>query len=351
MRLGLTDDQLAIKEVFAGFFGKESTTAVVRAAQPGGFDANLWRRVCETGAPGMGVGDGSGGGGASLGDLAVVAEEFGRSIAPIPLVDHQVAARALALLQQARTDVTDGETIASLALRPAVGGVWQLVPAGAVAGVVVGLDGDEFVAVDSTAPSSGPRNHAAQPLADRATTGTRTVLASGDAAHAAFERALNEWKTLTAATLVGVGSQALQMALDYVRTRIQFGRPIGAFQAVQQSLADLPILVDGGRLLAHKAAWAGDNESAGIQGRVDIDDNDNTDFAVLAGMAFVFNADGAAHATDRALHFHGGYGFAEEYDIQLFYRRARGWALVYDDPARECGRLADAMFGPRESVA
>ena len=67
-------------------------------------------------------------------------------------------------------------------------------------------------------------------------------------------------------------------------------------------------------------------------------------------MAFVFNADGAAHATDRALHFHGGYGFAEEYDIQLFYRRARGWALVYDDPARECGRLADAMFGPRESV-
>jgi hypothetical protein len=51
MRLGLTDDQLAIKEVFAGFFGKESSPAVVRAAEPGGFDADLWRRVCETGAP------------------------------------------------------------------------------------------------------------------------------------------------------------------------------------------------------------------------------------------------------------------------------------------------------------
>ena len=351
MRLDLTDDQLAIKEVFAGFFGKESSPAVVRAAQPGGFDANLWRRVCETGAPGMGVGEASGGGGASLGDLAVVAEEFGRSIAPIPLVDHQVAARALALLDQSRADVTDGETIASLALRPATDAVWRLVPAGSVAGLIIGLDGDELVAVESAPPLRGPRNHAAQPLADRSTTGTRKVLAAGAAAHAAFDRALNEWKTLTASALVGVGNQALQMALDYVRTRIQFGRPIGAFQAVQQSLADLPILVDGGRLLAHKAAWAGDNEAAGVKGQVDVDDNDNTDFAVLAGMAIVFNADGAAHATDRALHFHGGYGFAEEYDIQLFYRRARGWALVYDDPARECVHLADAMFGPRESVA
>ena len=53
-------------------------------------------------------------------------------------------------------------------------------------------------------------------------------------------------------------------------------------------------------------------------------------------MAFLFAADVAAHATDRSLHFHGGYGFAEEYDIQLFYRRARGWALVLGDPGREC---------------
>jgi alkylation response protein AidB-like acyl-CoA dehydrogenase len=348
MRLGLTDDQLAIKEVFAGFFGKESTSAVVRAAEPGGFDANLWRRVRETGAPGMGLAESAGGGGAELSDLAVVAEEFGRGIAPVPLVDHQVAARALAAHGHATAEVVDGETIAALALRPAVDGVWRLVPAGAVAGVVIGLEGDELVAVTAEATASAPRNHAAQPVADRSTAGVRTVLASGADARDAFERAVSEWKTLTAAALVGIGDEALRIALDYVRTRIQFGRPIGAFQAVQQGLADLPILVDGGRLLAHKAAWAGDRETVG---NIDVDDNDITDFNALAGMAFVFNADGAAHATDRALHFHGGYGFAEEYDIQLFYRRARGWALVYDDPARECLRLADAMFGPRKTVA
>jgi alkylation response protein AidB-like acyl-CoA dehydrogenase len=348
MRLGLTDDQLAIKEVFAGFFSKESTSAVVRAAEPGGFDAKLWRRVCETGAPGMGVAESAGGGGAGLSDLLVVAEELGRNIAPIPLVDHQVAARALATAGHAQAGVTDGAMVAALALRPAVDGIWRLVPAGAAAGIVVGLDGDELVAVESEPPAAAPRNHGAQALADRTTSGTRTVLATGDAARAALDRAVNEWKTLTAGALVGIGDEALRMALDYVRTRIQFGRPIGAFQAVQQGLADLPILVEGGRLLAHKAAWAGDRDTVG---KVDVDDNDTTDFGVLAGMAFVFNADGAAHATDRALHFHGGYGFAEEYDIQLYYRRARGWALVYDDPARECVRLADALFGPRKGVA
>jgi alkylation response protein AidB-like acyl-CoA dehydrogenase len=348
MQLGLTDDQLAIREVFAGFFGKESTPAVVRASEPGGFDARLWGRVRETGAPGMGVAESAGGGGASLGDLLVVAEEFGRNIAPVPLIDHQVAARALAANGHPVAAVTDGDLIAALALRPSVDGSWRLVPAGAAATIVVGLDGDDLVAVESAPPATVPRNHGAQPLADRSTSGTRTVLASGDEARAALDRAVNEWKTLTAAALVGIGDQAMRMALDYVRTRIQFGRPIGAFQAVQQSLADLPILVDGGRLLAHKAAWAGDRDAVG---KVDVDDNDTTDFGVLAGMAFVFNADGAAHATDRALHFHGGYGFAEEYDIQLYYRRARGWALVYDDPARECVRLADALFGPRKGVA
>jgi alkylation response protein AidB-like acyl-CoA dehydrogenase len=347
MRLGLTDDQQAIKEVFAGFFGKESAIPVVRAAEPGGFDAALWRRLCETGAPGMGVVEADGGGGASLSDLMVVAEELGKSIAPVPLIDHQVAARLLATTGHPRADINDGTAIAALSLRPASGGTWRLVPAGAVASVVVGVDGDELVAVDAPAPHAGPRNHAAQPLADRATDGARTVLARGDDARRAFARAQNEWKALTAGALVGIGSQALQIVLEYVNTRIQFGRPIGAFQAIQQSLADLPILIDGGRLLAYKAAWAGDNEQAGIAGRVDVDDNDYSDFGALASMAFVFNADGAAHATDRALHFHGGYGFAEEYDIQLYYRRARGWALVYDDPSRECVRLADALFGAR----
>ena len=92
--------------------------------------------------------------------------------------------------------------------------------------------------------------------------------------------------------------------------------------------------------LSWPAAWG-----ASDTGIVDLDNHDIPDFATLAGMSLVVAGEAAATATDRSLHVHGGYGFAEEYDIQLFYRRARAWSLVLDDPARECRRIADLLLG------
>jgi alkylation response protein AidB-like acyl-CoA dehydrogenase len=321
--------------VFTGFFAKESPISVVRAAEPLGFDRALWSKLLETGAPGMAAPEQDGGGGADLSTLVVIAEAFGRAIAPVPLVEHLVASRLLPI-----PDIISGSVIATIALHPAdADGTWSLVPGGAVADLVIGIEGDDLVAVHSAAPGVAPRNHASAPLADR-------NAYDGDRIHvgpaAAFARALDEWKVLTAASLVGVAAAALDMGVEYVMARHQFGVPVGSFQAVQHGLADLPVLVDGSRLLVHKAAWAGDRKEAGA---VDVDDNDISDFSTLASMAFVFTADAAAHATDRSLHYHGGYGFAEEYDIQMFYRRARGWSLVLDDPSRECVRLADRLFG------
>ena len=119
---------------------------------------------------------------------------------------------------------------------------------------------------------------------------------------------------------------------------------MGSFQAVQHLLADLPGLLNGARLLTAKAAWAGDRASAGELGVLDVDANDVTDFGALATMALVVAGEAATTSTDRSLHVHGGYGFSEEYDIQLFFRRARALALLLGDPARECRRLADRMF-------
>ncbi|GMU78548.1 MAG: acyl-CoA dehydrogenase [Acidimicrobiia bacterium] len=346
MLLDLTDDQRAIDELFSGFFRRECPVSTVRAAEPLGFDAGLWARVADLGAPSMGLPEPAGGG-AGLGDLAVVADAFGRAIAPVPLVDHVVAARLLAGVDAVSDAVASGEEIATLAVRPAPSGAdrWPLVPSGAVATVVVGLVGDDLVLVRDEPPGTAPRNHGSMPIADRATGSSMgaTVLASGDRARAAFARARAEWQTLTAAALTGVARRALDLALDYVRERHQFGRPIGSFQALQQQLADLPIVIDGAHLLAAKAAWAGDLGEPGV---VDVDLCDVTDFETLASMAFLFATDASALATDRSLHVHGGYGYSEEYDIQLSFRRARGWALVGGDPARECLDLSDRLFGP-----
>ena len=334
MDLDLTEDQKAIKEVFSGFFTKQAPPTVARAAEPLGFDRELWARLLETGAPGMGVAEAHGGGGATLADLVVVTEELGRAIAPVPLIEHMIAARLHPV-----ADVVSGARLATIALHPAdTDGLWHIVPGGAVADIVVGIDGDDLVATQSDPPGSALRNHACSPLENRsARAGERAVIGTASD----FDRALAEWKTVTAGALVGIAAQALDIALEYVMARHQFGVPIGSFQAIQQGLADLPIAIDGGRLLTHKAAWAGDRQTPGT---VNADDGDITDFSALASMAFVYAADSSAHATDRSLHYHGGYGFSEEYDIQLFYRRARGWALVFDDPSREALRLADRLF-------
>lgn len=350
MLLDLTDDQRAIEAVFEGFFRRECPTAVVRAAEPLGFDADLWATIADLGVAAMGVPEGAGGGGASLADLAVVADAAGRALAPIPFVDHAVTGRLLArvapggVLDGMLDGVLDGTRVAGLAVRPAPAGaeVWPLVPSGAIASVVVGLVGTDLVCVRAPGPGTAPRNHGSMPMADRGTAGG-TVLASGAEAITAFTVARAEWRTLTAAALTGIAARAQEIAIDYVNTRFQFDRPIGAFQALQQQLADLPIMIDGARLLAAKAAWAGDRGTPGV---IDVGLCDVTDFEALAAMAFIFGGEAAAHATDRSLHAHGGYGYAEEYDIQLFFRRARGWTLVAGDPSEECRQLSDRLFGP-----
>ena len=342
MDLDLTEDQEAIREVFAGFFSSETGPERAREAEPLGFDTRAWDRLMQTGAPGMGVAKSSGGGGATLADLTVVVEEAGAHIAALPLVDHMVATRLLARVGACDDDVLAGTTIVGLAIRPPQDGTARTVPSGAVARQVVALDGDALVLVDSN-PGAHLQNHGCLPLAHRPLAGA-TVLAKGPDAAAAYHLALDEWRTLTASTLVGITRTALDLGVDYARERRQFGRPIGSFQAIQHLLADLPGLLDGARLLTAKAAWAGDRAVAGQTGVADIGDNEITDFATLACMALVSAGEAATTATDRSLHVHGGYGFSEEYDIQLYFRRARALTVVLDDPARECRRLADMLL-------
>ncbi len=328
MELALSPDQTVLAEAFGQFFRRESTSAVVRRAEPLGFDPTLWAALSAMEVWGSD---------ATLSDLCVIAEAAGRWAAPVPFAEHAVASRMLGWPL-----LFTGEVIGAFAPRISDDrGMWSVVPAGAIADVVLGFDRTEFVGISSPPPMTGPHNHACAPLADRsARIGELTVL--GDLA--SFERASAEWKVLTAAMLVGISVAALEMAVEYVQQRQQFGVPIGSFQAVQHGLADLPGRIDGARLLTHHAASALDE---GAPGLCDIANNDITDPHALASMALLFCGETATEATARSLHFHGGYGFAEEYDIQLYYRRARGWALVQGDPALECHSLADRLWPNR----
>jgi alkylation response protein AidB-like acyl-CoA dehydrogenase len=108
--------------------------------------------------------------------------------------------------------------------------------------------------------------------------------------------------------------------------------PIGSFQGVAHRLADVATQVDGARLLAREAAWAADAAPER--------------FSELAAMAFAFASEAARDATYWAVHFHGGYGFMLEHDVQLYYRRARGWPRLLGSPAWAYERAAARRYGP-----
>jgi alkylation response protein AidB-like acyl-CoA dehydrogenase len=221
------------------------------------------------------------------------------------------------------------------------------VPAGAVAHHVVALDGDALVLASAPPPGTALPNLGSMSLADRALAGLEgaTVLATGDAARALHTAALAEWRALTAAALAGLGAAALELGRSYVTERHQFGVPIGSFQSIQHALADVAVALDGAQLLARKAAWALDRGRVPGPAPAPAPAPGGVDPAALAAMAFLFCAEQAQLAATRTLHFHGGYGFMEEYDAQLFHRRAKGWALVLDEPALEYRRLATARYG------
>jgi alkylation response protein AidB-like acyl-CoA dehydrogenase len=211
------------------------------------------------------------------------------------------------------------------------GGVAELAPAGAICDALVVLDGEQLLLVPVEA---GDRrivaNLADAPLAD-VDLGAGTVLAEGAEAVARFEVAVDEWLTLTAAAVVGMAVAALEIACRYAVERTAFGQPIGAFQGIAHPLADDATNLDGAQLLARKAAWELDR--GGPRGRE------------LAAMAFAFAVRAAEKATYDALHTHGGYGFMLEYDVQLHWRRVRGWTRVWGDAEAAFARAAAARYG------
>lgn len=333
MDLHLTDEQREIVDLFTTVAERAGSLATLRDHETLGFAPALWDQLVVVGAPGMGLPADAGGGGSSLLDLSLAAEALGAHLAPVPFVEHAVAARLLARSDSLDASVVEGTAIATVALRPALADhIARLVPAGAVASWVVGLDDDQLVAMHDGAPDVAIPNLASAPLADRSLARSgRRILARGEEAEAAHAQGLDEWRALTAGALVGLGRAALDIGRSYVSERQQFGVPIGSFQAIQHTLADLAVALDGAQLLARKAAWALD------AGR--------DHGATLAAYAFLFAAEQAQRTTERVLHYHGGYGFMQEYDIQLFYRRAKAWPLVLGPPSREYARLAARRYG------
>jgi alkylation response protein AidB-like acyl-CoA dehydrogenase len=316
----------------------------VRAAEPSGFDKNLWERLCAMGASTMALPESSGGDGATLVDLTLVAEEIGRVLAPVPWIDHVCAARLLARLGALGAEkasetagVADGEQLAALDVRLDSAQGARLIPIGSIADHIIVRDGDEIVRLTFGTRPAKVDNIGRLPMAwvDPGAADTRTVVAQGRDALASYQLALDEWRLLTAGALVGLVEETMTIAAEFAKTRYTLGVPISTLQGISHPLANMAITVQGGRNLARRAAWFLDNEP--------------DERPELAPSAFVFMAEEAAKAATMAVHIQGGLGVSAEAAATAYLVRARGWPLAAGDPGATAQRVAK-IVADREAV-
>ncbi len=337
----LTTDHTDLQTAFAKLFQAHSTIDAVRAAEATGFDEALWKQLIATGATSMAVSEAEGGDGATLVDLTLIAEEVGRSLAPVPWIDHVVSARLLARLGALSGDdeIISGSRILALDAAGSNGAAGKrLVAQAAIADEIIVREGDDVVRLSFSDKPVRVENIGKLPMAwvDPAAADSRTAIASGPEAVRAFELAVDEWRLLTASALVGLLEATMRIAAEFAVNRYTLGVPIASLQGVSHPLANIAITVESGRNLARKAAWFLENEPDAR--------------AELASAAYVFMADEAAKSAIVAVHTQGGLGVSTEAAATAYLTRARGWPLAGGDPARAAVRVAQ-LAAAREVAA
>jgi alkylation response protein AidB-like acyl-CoA dehydrogenase len=156
------------------------------------------------------------------------------------------------------------------------------------------------------------------------------IVAPAGKGAAALDAATPAILTIVAADLCGAAEWQLQTTTEYAKTRVQFDRPIGFFQAVKHPLVNMMLAVDRARSLAYAAACAIDHEP--------------DDALRLARMAKAAASDAAAFCSDRSVQLHGGIGFTWECDVHLYFKRQKHNQVLYGDAAHQRAKLAAALL-------
>lgn len=345
MNFDFSPDQKALRDQARRFLAEHASSARVRrildSDEP--YDRELWRGAAEMGWTGTAIPERYGGAGFGPLELCVIAEELGRSVAPIPFASTvYLGAEALLLAgteaQRARwlPRVAHGEAIGCLALAEGAGApVSRRLGTKALDGRLAGTkapvaDGDvaDFAVVAArqrdeddlslflvdlagpgvrraTLPTVDPtRSHARLDLDG---TPAEPLGAPGQGA-ALLERLLDRAAVPLAFEQVGGAQAALDMARDYALGRFAFGRPIASFQAIKHKLVDMYVDVELARSNAYYAAWALSTDAP--------------ELPVAAAAARVSATGAYAHAARENIQVHGGMGFTWEFDCHLHYRRA-----------------------------
>jgi alkylation response protein AidB-like acyl-CoA dehydrogenase len=331
MNFGLSDEQAAIKETARRVFDDYRRAVSVReSAERGGPDGELWARLTELGWPGVAIAEEHGGGGLGAVEVAILAEEAGRALAPVPLLGTLSAAL---LLGAAGSEEQRAAWLPRLAAGEARGAVGlldgdraRLVPDAADADLLLLLDEDGGCSLVEAADAAVEAVATIDPTRSYA-----DLAGAGEPLPGPVDAGLDAALVIVAAELVGVAQRALEIAVEYAKERRQFGAPIGSFQAVAHRCAEMLLATENARSAVLFGAWA-----------VDAGDERRAEAACLAKIAA---GDAGAEATASAVQVLGGIGFTWEADAHWLLKRARLDGPHLGDAAHHRDRLA-ALCAP-----
>jgi alkylation response protein AidB-like acyl-CoA dehydrogenase len=357
MQFGLTETQQTLKNTVRKFLAAECPMAEVRRLMDTdtAHDAALWRKMADQGWTGMLIPEQYGGFGMGMVEMAATLEEMGRALLPGAFFNTVLMAGSL--IQSAGSEgqkqkylgpIARGEAVATVAFLEESGamapealrmqarasggghilnGTKLLVPSAGVADylvVVAKLDGELAVLV-VPAKAAGLRITPMSSIdltrksyqVDFDGVEASDLLARGGAAMQALDRTRGIATVGLVAEMVGGMQRLLEITVEYAKTRKQFGRPIGQFQAVQHQCADMLVMTESSRSAAYYAAYAIEE---GIP-----------EARVAVSVAKMYASDAYRKVGNRAIQVHGGMGFTWENDCHLYYRRAKVSELMFGD--------------------
>jgi alkylation response protein AidB-like acyl-CoA dehydrogenase len=313
----VTEERELLRATVAALVDKHASPAAVREAMASerGYDESLWKLLCEqVGAAALVVPEELGGAGGELADAAVVLEELGKALVPTPLLGTTLA--ELALLA---ADERDADALAGLAEGTKIGAVVfdpGYVVNGDVADVVVAANGTTL----SRWTTFTAHRVAAMDLTRRLARVEPTEMADIGADPGLADIAA----ILLAAEQIGAATKCLDLTVDYTKDRVQFGRPIGSFQALKHRMADLYVAVQSAHAVVNDALAEPSPTSAALA-------------RVAASEAF-------SKVAAEAVQMHGGIAITWEHDIQLYFKRAHGSAQLLGPPREHLRRLESEVL-------
>jgi alkylation response protein AidB-like acyl-CoA dehydrogenase len=376
MEFAFSDEQQMLRETARRFLDDKAPLESVRTVMESapGFDDGWWSAIAEQGWQAMAIPEEYGGAGFSFMEQAILMEEMGRSLFPSPYLSAIVLGADL--VARLGTDgqkadllpgAASGDTRLGLAhLEP--GGGWDadgiamearptedgFVLTGTKVHVLdghtahthlvvaraPGTSGTDGIGV-FVVPADGPGVEAERVgtldlTRPQATVGFDAVevpatarLGGGAGAWDAVAATLDRAAVALAFEQVGGAQQCLEMSVAYAQERVQFGRPIGSFQAIKHKCADMLVAVESAKSAAYHAGWA-------VAGGGD-------DLAIAVPLAKSFCSEAYAMCAGENIQIHGGIGFTWEHDAHLYFKRAKTDELLFGTPAEHRARLADAL--------